>query len=67
MEGTLNPGDRATIKQSAWDAAKKQGLDVFRNPGVQKVVEVGSHPPYDGMVMLSFPAWWWKPEDLEKV
>lgn len=64
----LTVGDRVTIRQSAWDEARrKQGLDVWRNPGVQVVSEIGTHPPFDGMIMLSFPLWWWKPEDLEKV
>lgn len=66
MEG-LTVGIRVTIRHEAWSAARQNGLDVFHNPGVQVVTEIGSNHPFDGMVMLSFPMWWWKPEDLEKV
>ncbi len=66
MEG-LSVGTRVTISHKAWTEARQNGLDVFHNPGVQEIVEIGDKPPVDGMIMLSFPLWWWKPEALEKV
>jgi hypothetical protein len=52
-------------KSEAWDACLRDGR---LGPGLpwrqpQPIVRVGDHPPY--YVMLAFPLWWWKIEELE--
>jgi hypothetical protein len=60
----MNVNERVRIKQASWDAyAKANGAG--QNPGTQTVVEVGTHPPFEGLYQLTFPLHWWGRDDLE--
>jgi hypothetical protein len=63
----LSVGTLVTIKADAWrEYLFRNGLDLDRlPPGPHAVLYMPAHPPYSDCVMLDFPFWWWKEDDIE--
>ena len=61
----IQEGTRVRVKPDAW-AREWPRRDYPISP-IQIVVNIGSHPPFEGLYMLSWPLHWWNEEDLEIV
>lgn len=65
--GPFNVGVFCRVKQEVWkDYCVREQKEAVE-PKPQPITQIGSHPPFEGYVMLAFPFRWWKKEELEIV
>jgi len=54
------------VKKDVWfDFCVRSQRDLDEPQPEQPIISVPTHQPLAGYVMLAYPFWWWKPDELE--